>query len=211
MTVLVHWGDATVLPRAQTVAGYLHFSRRVQPFPDSKFSGEMLPTKAYYGRMASIPCQTFFRITFGRSFDQDTEQALEELQQKFAVLRKTREASAMASATWNGLFPLITLFGFLRNSFAKEEKLLGAHHPGHEQQDASSNFSAWTTNLGGKEQVRRAKTEAWSKWFWIETSWQVFVVRPPRSTMGTNDRFKDIQQLTCADFFTSLDLGGFPG
>lgn len=40
-----------------------------------------------------------FWITFGLAFDQDTEQALEELQQKFAVLRKTREASAMASAT----------------------------------------------------------------------------------------------------------------
>ena len=87
----------------------------------------MLLTKAYYG-MASIPCPTFFRITFGLSFDQDTEQALEELQQKFAVLRKTREASAMASATWNGLFPLITLFGFLRNSFANDGKLLLAHH-----------------------------------------------------------------------------------
>lgn len=62
MTVSVHWGDATVLPRAQTVAGYLHFSRRVQPFPDSKFSGEMLPTKAYYGHMASIPCPTFFEL-----------------------------------------------------------------------------------------------------------------------------------------------------
>lgn len=134
-----------------------------------------------------------FWITFGLAFDQDTEQALEELQQKFAVLRKTREASAMASATKKGLFPLITLNGFLRNSFANDGKLLSAHHPGHEQQDASSNFSAWTTNLRGKEQVRRAKTEAWSTWFSIETSWQVFVVRPPRSTMGTNDGFKDIQ------------------
>jgi len=41
----------------------------------------------------------FFKNTFGLAFEQDTEQALEELQQKFAVLRKTREASAMASAT----------------------------------------------------------------------------------------------------------------
>ncbi len=72
-------------------------------------------------------------------------------------------------------------------------KLLRAHHAGYEQQDASSNFSAWTTNLGGKEQVRWVKTAARSKLFLIETHWQVFVVRAPGSTIGANDRSKDIQ------------------
>lgn len=62
----------------------------------------MLPTEAYYETM--VVCfhamtNIFFKNTFGLAFEQDTEQALEELQQKFAVLRKTREASAMASAT----------------------------------------------------------------------------------------------------------------